>query len=150
MTKKTYWEKLKDPLWQKKRLEVLNDRNFRCEVCGSDDTTLHIHHKEYFKGYEPWEYDLNQLAVLCDACHESLHDSFDNLKWICSQAELDGPKGRKDLSFLIAGFLNVDYYGFLCLTGLEDIPHHKKLYEAGKDSYSYVNNDFKVAKNEVV
>ena len=30
----TYSDKLKSPKWQKKRLEVLNLRGFKCEKCG--------------------------------------------------------------------------------------------------------------------
>ena len=29
-----YSEKLKDPRWQKKRLEILERDNFRCQYCG--------------------------------------------------------------------------------------------------------------------
>ncbi|HET8688992.1 MAG TPA: HNH endonuclease [Methanosarcina sp.] len=139
MTKKTYWEKLKDPRWQKLRLEAMQEKDFCCEVCGDKKSELNVHHKEYFKGYEPWEYELNQLAVLCSDCHSGFHDSFDELKWICSLAELDGPKGRKDASVILAGFLNIDYEGYLCITGLQDMEHHRKLYKAGYDAYDFVN-----------
>jgi len=35
-----YKDKLKDPRWQKLRLEVLNDNNFTCQYCGDAETTF--------------------------------------------------------------------------------------------------------------
>lgn len=71
MAAKTYWELLKDPRWQKKRLEVLNDANWTCEKCNSVDKTLHVHHKLYEKGLKPWEYDNDILQCLCEDCHKN-------------------------------------------------------------------------------
>lgn len=105
MTKKTYWEKLKDPRWQKKRLIVLQERDFRCEVCGDDKSTLHVHHKQYFKGREPWEYENVQLAVLCEKCHSSTHDGEDALNLMCSYLMMDGPDSRDSIASLISGLL---------------------------------------------
>lgn len=68
---KTYSEKLKDPRWQRKRLEVFNRDNFTCQDCGNAKKTLHVHHKNYYPGKEPWEYNNNNLITLCFECHES-------------------------------------------------------------------------------
>lgn len=69
-TPKPYWEKLKDPRWQKKRLEVLECYKFTCADCGSTDKTLHVHHMIYRKGAEPWEYEpMGDLMALCEDCH---------------------------------------------------------------------------------
>lgn len=105
MTKKTYYEKLKDPRWQKKRLEVMEYNEFRCEVCMDDESTLNVHHKEYFKDKEPWEYEVRQLACLCESCHESKHEGDEFLKYICSLLRMDGPCNRDELGMLIAGFI---------------------------------------------
>lgn len=67
---KTYYEKLLDPRWQKKRLEILSRDNFTCERCGATDQTLHVHHGYYERGLDPWEYDPKTLHCLCDGCHE--------------------------------------------------------------------------------
>lgn len=68
---KTYWEKLKDPRWQKKRLEVLERAEWKCEHCGDSASTLHVHHGYYEKGLEPWEYHNSTLWALCEGCHET-------------------------------------------------------------------------------
>jgi len=65
----TYSEKLKNPLWQKKRLEILNRDNFTCLLCSDTDTELHIHHKEYKSGKKPWEYKDDNFQTLCKHCH---------------------------------------------------------------------------------
>lgn len=70
---KNYFEKLKDPRWQKRRLECLQAKNWTCESCGDKDETLHVHHTIYKKGLDPWGYDDNFLKVLCERCHEATH-----------------------------------------------------------------------------
>lgn len=67
---KTYKEKLKDPRWQKMRLSVLERDNFTCQRCFDEENTLHVHHKTYKKGNEPWEYELDNFTTLCADCHE--------------------------------------------------------------------------------
>ena len=100
----TYWEKLKDPRWQRKRLEVLAEHDFHCEVCGDDETTLHVHHKQYFKGRDPWEYASAQLSVVCESCHANQHGSEDVLSVVTSFLPLDGPCSRSSIAALIAGY----------------------------------------------
>jgi hypothetical protein len=65
-----YSEKLQDPRWQKKRLEILQRDNFTCLGCEATDKTLHVHHTVYVKGVEPWDYD-QSLMTLCSDCHEA-------------------------------------------------------------------------------
>ncbi len=68
----SYGEKLRDPRWQRKRLEVFGDRDWKCFNCGATKKELHLHHNFYLKNMEPWEYDLNQLSVLCAGCHREI------------------------------------------------------------------------------
>jgi hypothetical protein len=51
MENKTYYEQLKDPRWQKKRLE---------------------------KNRMIWEYEWGELITLCKQCHEKKHDYIDS------------------------------------------------------------------------
>jgi len=67
---KTYAEKLKDPRWQKMRLQILERDGFVCRRCQSKEKTLHVHHAFYSKGKAPWEYDPKFLQTLCEECHE--------------------------------------------------------------------------------
>ncbi len=72
MKPKTYTEKLKDPRWQKKRLEVLERDNFTCRACGETEKTLHVHHLAYSK--EPWDVNMDDLLTLCEYCHNVAHE----------------------------------------------------------------------------
>ncbi len=68
----TYSENLKDPRWQRKRLEILQRDNFTCQLCKDSETTLHIHHKKYFNKTNPWDYENGFLTTLCHHCHSSI------------------------------------------------------------------------------
>jgi hypothetical protein len=69
--KSEYAQKLLDPRWQKKRLEVLKRDGWACRNCGDTATTLHVHHTYYERGREPWEYPDRFLQTLCANCHGS-------------------------------------------------------------------------------
>lgn len=66
----SYADKLKDPRWQKKRLEIFETHGWRCEDCGTKTRTLHVHHCFYIRALEPWEHGSDLLMCLCDVCHE--------------------------------------------------------------------------------
>ncbi len=70
-TNKTYAEKLKDPRWQKRRLQTLERDDWKCAVCQSGDKTLHVHHMAYTK--EPWDAKEYELITLCEVHHEMMH-----------------------------------------------------------------------------
>jgi hypothetical protein len=63
-----YSEKLKDPRWQRKRLEVLSRDCWACLACGDKTQTLQVHHKEYHG--DPWDAGMDSLETLCESCHE--------------------------------------------------------------------------------
>lgn len=66
-----YIEKLRDPRWQKKRLEIFTRDSWKCQICGETEKTLHLHHKYYLPGKEPWEAPAQSLITLCLECHET-------------------------------------------------------------------------------
>ena len=76
---KSYSEKLKDPRWQKKRLEILKRDDFKCRCCESANKTLHVHHIWYpEKGKDIWEVDDCDLITLCEECHKEWHRIYDS------------------------------------------------------------------------
>jgi hypothetical protein len=85
MATKTYAEKLKDPRWQKKRLEILSRDEFSCQKCYDTENTLHVHHKRYNNEYkDPWEYPNELLVTLCESCHaEESAAMKEALKYLC-------------------------------------------------------------------
>lgn len=120
-----YSKKLRDPRWQKKRLEIMKRDDFSCIKCGDNESPLNVHHCYYKKGNEPWEYDDSSLVTLCENCHKEeencwqekmllieelskkgmLSEGFETL----STALLEGDKGRfseYDIATIASLFLN--------------------------------------------
>jgi DNA-binding transcriptional LysR family regulator len=106
-----YYEKLTDPRWQKKRLEVFQRDDFCCQLCFDAESPLAVHHRYYDKSLDPWEYPLEALVTLCETCHQSEYED---------QYEADRALVR---AFRSAGFMNVDLDAIAA--GLKDytLPH---------------------------
>lgn len=72
---KKYSELLKDPRWQKKRLEIFARDNWTCQRCHDKTETLNVHHTNgYRKNLKPWEYPDSELLTLCEPCHKAQHE----------------------------------------------------------------------------
>lgn len=66
-----YKEYLQSDEWRLKRNKLLNHRGYKCENCSSKKN-LQIHHLTY----ERLGFELdNDLVILCQKCHESVHKS---------------------------------------------------------------------------
>lgn len=83
-----YLQLLKDPRWQKRRLEILSKSEFRCIQCESEENTLHVHHTIYRTGKTPWDYADDELQVLCVECHGKRHESEDRLKELLAGSDI--------------------------------------------------------------
>lgn len=103
--KNTYFEKLKDPRWQRKRLEALQAADWRCERCMDGESTLHVHPKQYFKGRDPWDYEVGQLSVVCEDCHRVEHETDDPLLVAASYVSLSGPIDREMAAAILLGMI---------------------------------------------
>lgn len=66
---KSYGDKLRNPEWQKKRLLILKRDKFKCQSCGDTKSELHVHHKTYEFGKDPWEYPATNFITYCKICH---------------------------------------------------------------------------------
>lgn len=84
-----YKTKLKDPLWQKKRLNILKRDEFMCQMCFDSSTTLHVHHK-YYNSCNPWDIPDTALVTLCETCHEeeglAIKDAVTKIKVVVADA----------------------------------------------------------------
>lgn len=81
----TYADDLKHPLWQRRRLEVLQRADFVCQRCGAHDRQLHAHHKVYVRGRRLWDYLDDQLECLCEDCHTLAHEQKTKLDLLIAQ-----------------------------------------------------------------
>lgn len=77
--KTDYAQKLQDPRWQRKRLEVMQAADWKCVICGDKDEELNVHHPAYSANCEPWDYPRAQLECLCKTCHTIQHLPKDKL-----------------------------------------------------------------------
>ena len=71
--KEYYKHLLKDKRWKEFRLKVMSERGNKCECCGGTDI-LQIHHTFYISGKMPWEYNIDDMRVLCKKCHQRIHN----------------------------------------------------------------------------
>jgi hypothetical protein len=69
---KDYYEKLKDPRWQRKRLEIFERDKWSCQICHSIENTLTVHHIYYKDNLEPWDYPNELLLTTCELCHDDI------------------------------------------------------------------------------
>lgn len=108
--KSSYGALLRNPKWQKARLETMQRANFACEKCGDKDSTLNVHHKNYKPGRNPWEYELSNFVCLCESCHEHIHEQKQMINNLLPYCDLD-------FSEIISGFVsdqdNSSYVGSL-------------------------------------
>jgi hypothetical protein len=69
-----YAEQLKNPRWQKRRLEILERDKWTCQACKDTESTLTVHHKSYrFENgtfADVWDYVGDDLITLCESCHQ--------------------------------------------------------------------------------
>lgn len=107
MKKLSYIDQLKHPNWQRKRLERLDAAKWTCERCAAQEKTLHVHHKQYFKGRMAWEYSDAELLVLCEQCHSDVHAYQDLLSRLITMLELPHPPEMVALG-LLAGYAHVN------------------------------------------
>lgn len=119
----TYSEKLKDPRWQKLRLEILSRDNFACKICGNGKEELHVHHRFYKKGKSPWDYESNLLVTLCATHHTQIErlnktllaysslskQEFDALNYIVACFEKDL---QEQVIAMLSGLLSANFEGF--------------------------------------
>ena len=92
MPRRTYTELLRDKKWQKKRLEVFERDDWQCKRCHCKTDgyqSLHVHHKRYISGYEPADYDLEDLETLCEDCHREEHGIIDVSEYELALSEND-------------------------------------------------------------
>lgn len=143
----TYSEKLRDPRWQRRRLEKLQAQDFACEGCTDTESTLHVHHRLYRKGADPWDYADNELAVLCEACHAEDHEAkaeFEEL--MCCVPH--GMSSWKEIGAVVAG-----YFGTSLPDGFVDEPrlrHFREKWVLGFDVGQQAGLVLKVAQRAIM
>ncbi len=112
-----YWQKLKDPRWQKKRLIILERDGFKCRDCEDSNKSLNVHHCHY-----PWEISNELLLTVCEDCH-------------AARQELEAD-GKRALALLFARLPNSDDQHDLLefVTSLVRLANNSESYPVALDS----------------
>lgn len=114
----SYNEQIKSPHWQKRRLQILQRDNFTCQICGSTEKTLHVHHLCYRKDAKIWDYPDNTLITLCEDCHSMEHEM---------QSENDYSVTNLINDLLISGFTNFELVSILYKIAHESFVNNNQL-----------------------
>ena len=94
---KTYDELLTKQEWYNFRKKVIYDKGgYVCEFCKKKHN-LQVHHKLYYKKpdkekIEPWLYNMDEVLLLCDDCHKSVHKKNKIKVYYISYADYDKRK----------------------------------------------------------
>lgn len=128
----SYSQLLRDPRWQKKRLEIMQRDEFTCQACFNSQNTLNVHHCYYEKGLMPWDYPDESLVTLCEECHEYETENALDCKKLLSRAL--GMKGfRADhfneiaFAFYRAEMGHPDYFAGVVAWVIEDMTFRRTL-----------------------
>lgn len=70
-----YQESILRPEWADRSREIKERDNYTCQKCYKKTGGLHVHHKYYVFGRQPWEYPDQALVTLCNYCHSEEHYS---------------------------------------------------------------------------
>lgn len=89
MASQRYIDLLRDPRWQRRRLEIFNRDKFTCQGCAETDRTLHVHHKRYIPGRPPWDSPNDDLITLCEACHRLAKETRDRIVGAVAEMTID-------------------------------------------------------------
>ncbi len=106
----TYSDKLRDPRWQRKRLEIFQRDNWTCLSCHGKDAELNVHHVVYRK-IDPWAYPDYLYQTLCSDCHEKRQELTDKAVDALRMAIMNVPTERLKI-----------VSQRLCAEALEEIP----------------------------
>ena len=83
--------------WYDFRKKVIYDKGgYVCEFCKKKHN-LQVHHKLYYKKpdkekIEPWLYNMDEVLLLCDDCHKSVHKKNKIKVYYISYADYDKRK----------------------------------------------------------
>lgn len=89
------------PKWQRKRLECLEAAEYQCQMCYDGESQLQVHHKRYVKNRKVWEYEVDELEVLCDACHQQAQAEKDIIQEVLTKFPCEAVP---EITALIAGY----------------------------------------------
>jgi hypothetical protein len=90
IVRKRYAEKLLDNRWQQRKTSIQIRDQFQCQKCQAKNETVHVHHRYYIPGRDPWDYPDNLLILLCAKCHKEEEQAADVIKEMAPALQYHG------------------------------------------------------------
>lgn len=69
----SYKQQLMTPQWAAFKREVRWKKGNACEICKRGDQVMNVHHWFYDPERSLWEYELWEVSLLCEICHQEMH-----------------------------------------------------------------------------
>ncbi len=69
----SYAARLDNDNWRDFSREMRRTKGNFCQCCRMGDKVTQVHHVAYEMGREPWEYEADEVVILCADCHHRLH-----------------------------------------------------------------------------
>ena len=76
----TYTEQLKSQEWSNFSHRIRSERCNACAICRRTDVVTQVHHKYYDFKRRLWEYDDQEVMLVCDLCHASIHKELNEFR----------------------------------------------------------------------
>lgn len=80
LSRTEFLKKYDMPEWKAFSTTIRRERQNACQCCKRSDKPTHVHHPFYKPGAEPWQYSKEEVVLLCDNCHEELHEQLNNFR----------------------------------------------------------------------
>ncbi|MDE6720668.1 MAG: HNH endonuclease [Bacteroidaceae bacterium] len=96
--------------WQRKVDEIRQRDNYTCQLCGTQNKQVQVHHTWYNQNLHYWESPNEQLITLCKDCHSKETDLVRGFKKIRPSLDSDIVRSFESLmkqGILLAKILNV-------------------------------------------
>lgn len=76
----SYAAQLQTDEWKQFARAVRKEKENGCAICRRADVETHVHHVFYDPSLKLWEYDHNDVMLLCAACHKEFHEQLNNFR----------------------------------------------------------------------
>jgi hypothetical protein len=68
-----YRELLKSDEWKAFSRDIRQNHGGCCAICKRRDVITHVHHFYYDPNRLPWQYNSDEVVLLCETCHREMH-----------------------------------------------------------------------------
>ncbi len=71
----SFQQQYSDDRWKRRAKEFRSTYGRFCQSCRREDVVLHVHHVNYQRDVPLWDHGDEDMAMLCEACHQQIHQT---------------------------------------------------------------------------